>query len=79
MPVIRRILVAERMEPRRLLKVSVDVLRSGRGDRDTLFVEIGHKTAGYAHVLAHGPRRIRFRVQVTSQLRKPRIVVNTQV
>ena len=44
-----------------------------------LFVEIGHKTAGYAHVLAHGPRRVRFRVQVTSQLRKPRIVVNTQV
>ena len=37
------LLVAERMRPRRLLKISVDVLRSGRGDRDALFIEIGYK------------------------------------
>jgi hypothetical protein len=54
--------VAERIHPRRLLKVSVDVFRSDSGDRHTLFIEIGQKTAGYGHILAHGPRSILFRI-----------------
>jgi hypothetical protein len=71
--------VAERIHPRRLLQVSLDVFGSGSGDRDSLIIEIRQKTAGYSHVLAHAARSVPFCVQMTSQLRKPIIVVKTQV
>jgi hypothetical protein len=61
------------------LQVSLDVFRPGSGDRNTLFIEISQEMAGYAHILAHGPRPVPFRVQMTSQFRKPRIVIKTQV
>jgi hypothetical protein len=61
------------------LQVSLNVFGSGSGDRDSLFIEIRQKTAGYSHVLADAARSVPFCVQMTSQLRKPSIVVNTQV
>jgi hypothetical protein len=71
--------MAERIHPRRLLQVSLDVFGTGSGDRNSLFIEIRQKTAGYSHVLAHAARSVSFCVKMISQLRKPSIVVKTQV